>query len=264
MSLKTDILNILGHNSTSSYLSDDIDEYTIIEQAIWEAANALPKKMLLTANGYLGYNMEDIDDDDGGNFDVNLIMQSGSNISANDLILFVERIKSNNVESPGEDVVVESYSRRQAKEVSQTEKEKVLDSDSIYYATDYSPVYWLERKSGATTSDERTIYSAPISTPVLYENGTKNWLKNGTAALKIWVYSRQTSISDSTDSYTGIPTQAKSFVDRMCALKLLEIKLAEQSTNEEDGELFQLLSAQRQVFQEDLKNELGMFREMYK
>ena len=50
----------------------------------------------------------------------------------------------------------------------------------------------------------------------------------------------------------------------MCALKLLEIKLAEQSTNEEDGELFQLLSAQRQVFQEDLKNELGMFREMYK
>ena len=268
MSLKTDILNILGHDSASTYISDDIDEYTIIEQAIWEAANLLPKKLFLMSNNILGNDPENVPDDPGGdNYDISGLSQSNSTISADKLILLVERVKSENLEPvPTADITVEKYDYKHCKAVSQTEKDKVLDAESIYYATNYSPVYWLEYDHNATSTDanDRKIFTAPVTTPSLYQNGGKNWLKVNTFALKIHVYSRQTGLTDSTTSYVGIPTLAKSFVNKVCALKLLDIKLASQSTSEEDAELFQLLNVQKQTFEKDLKEELGMLREMYK
>ena len=268
MSLKADILNVLGHDSTSTYLTDDIDEYSVIEQGIWKAANALPAKLLLMSSSLKGLEPENIDDDPDGEQNTlpSALSQNGSDISANDLILHVERVKSENVTpDAGLDVTVEKYDYKTVKEVHQTEKDKVLDADSIYFATDFSPVYWLENKLGTSaTENTRKIFTAPTTIPTFYKNGVKNWLSNGTFALKIYIYSRQTSITDSTDEYTGIPTLAKSFVDKVCALELLNIKIAEQSTEEEDSELFTLLTNQKAMFEKDLKEELDTLREMYK
>ena len=178
MSLKTDILNILGHDSSSTYISDDIDEYTIIEQAIWEAANLLPPKLLLMSASLLDDEPENIPDDGDANtnYPTSGLSQNGSAISANDLILHVERVKSEIVEpDPIADVTVEKYDYKHCKAVSQTEKDKVLDSDSIYFATNYSPVYWLENVIGTgATADTRKIYTAPVTVPLLYSNGLKN------------------------------------------------------------------------------------------
>ena len=268
MSLKADILNVLGHDSASSYLTDDIDEYSIIEQAIWESANMLPPKLLLMSATLKGNEPENIPDDPDGEINTlpSSLSQNGSSISANDLILHIERVQSENIEPEnGGDVTTEKYDYKTVKAVHQTEKDKVLDSESIYFSTDFSPVYWLENTLGSgSTEDARKIFTAPTTVPTFYKNGDKNWLSNGTFALKIYIYSRQTSITDSTDAYTGIPTLAKSFVDKACALKLLNIKIAEQSTEEEDSELFTLLSNQKAMFEKDLKEELDMLREMYK
>ena len=268
MSLKADILNVLGHDSSSTYLTDDIDEYNIIEQAIWEAANMLPPKLLLMSATLKGHEPENIPNDSDGetNYEITGLSQNGSSISANDLILHVERVKSENIEPEnGGDVTTEKYDYKTVTQVGQTEKDKVLDPDSIYLATDFSPVYWLENTLGSgATADSRKIFTAPTTVPSLYNNGLKNWLANNSFALKIYIYSRQTSLTDSVEEYTGIPTLAKSFVDKACALKLLNIKIAEQSTEEEDTELFTLLSNQKSQFEADLKGELEMLREMYK
>lgn len=265
MSLKADILNVLGHDSTSTYLTDEIDEYSIIEQGIWEAANMLPPKlMLMSASLETSDSPENLSDnpDNETNYSQSSISQNGSTISANDLILHVERVKSENVHPESGDIITEKYDYKTVKQVHQTEKDKVLDSGSIYLATDFSPVYWLEHTG--STADSRKIFTAPTTIPLIYNNGLKNWLSNGSYALKIFTYSRQTSITDNTTAYDGIPTLAKSFVDKACALKLLNIKISEQSTEEEDSELFTLLSNQKAMFEKDLKEELDMLREMYK
>ena len=49
----------------------------------------------------------------------------------------------------------------------------------------------------------------------------------------------------------------------MCALKLLKAQLSQVITEDEDAELFSLLTQQKALLEEDIKDKIAYFREQY-
>lgn len=270
MALKGEILNAIGLETTSTYF-DDINDIKIINQGVWEAANTLPKLLLAQAANPLS-DPENIPADvveEGTTTQGYANIYDDANqagLTNNDIILLVERVVSKNVFDESNALQGnESYETRFVKEVKLSEKHQVLDSDSIYFATNYSPVFWIENKplSGAasdTTDDEIYIFTAPKTVATYVENGSQNLLASEASALRIYKYSKQAIASD-TDTLIGIPTKAHYFVHLYCGMMLVDAVLARQGTEEEDSELFQLLSGVKATIQENLKSQLSQLRE---
>ena len=55
----------------------------------------------------------------------------------------------------------------------------------------------------------------------------------------------------------------KEFLLKVCAVALINTKIAAQATEEEDSELIQLLGNVKAVFEEDVKNQLLNYQEKY-
>ena len=266
--IKADILNIIGQEVSSTYLEDDIDAYSLIEDAIWEAANVLPPALITASSGYLGDDPENLPSDADSETDYNpagKLYEDGSDISANNLILFVERVVSKNTFQNDDNIDTESYETRFCKQISIIEKHKALDSGSIYFATDFTPVFWLEHYKDPASPEEndRRIYTAPKTDYVIREHLLLNWLDTDSSALKIYAYPRQTGITSSSDSIDNISTPAKSFVLKVCAIKILDQKLGNLATSEEDGELYQLVKAKLDELKGESAEHLKQLREVY-
>tara|TARA_B100000945_G_C20407173_1_gene610655 strand:- start:856 stop:1674 length:819 start_codon:yes stop_codon:yes gene_type:complete len=267
--IKADILNILGNESASTYLEEDIEAYSLIEQAIWDAANVLPPSLIVASAGYLGDDPENLPDDADSENDYNpagKLYEDGAEIDANTLILFIERVDSNNTFEANGNIKTEDYEVRFCKEVSILEKNRSLDPDSIYFATDYTPVYWVEHyvDTSSESPDKRKVFTAP-STEIgaLSQFELKNWLGPTASALKIYSYPRQTGIDANTTAIENISTPARSFVIKCCALKILDQKIANQAIVEEDTELYGLIKAQADTLKAELEEELKQLREVY-
>ena len=274
--IKEQILNYLGDDT--EYASTIADIYAIIEDSIFKTASMLPPKMLVQSCEptydleNLPDNFEGVDDNEDGDYDdegdtppftltAAMIPSDGYELSQDDIILMIERTTSS-IDTQ-EDPVYEEYMTRFVDQKDISFKHQTLDTGSIYFATDYSPVFWLE--AHGTNKNKRKIFTAP-KTPaatIYTPGGTDlNYLDKDSVGLRIWKYTRQ-EITENTESLSGIPNAATGFTLKAAALAIIDVMIANQATSEEDPELFQLLGGLKKTFEEDLSNELKLFRGMW-
>jgi len=261
MALKEDILNIIGLDTTNDYLdsSSIADIYPIMSDAVYRTVCILPKKLLLI-NAQVSMDVENLADDitnpSNDPLDVDTVPDDGHVLSQDELILCVERTLSTSKDSVNG--WQEIYLTRHAKEVLYTQRHRALDSESIHFATDYSPVYWVEK----STSNNVRIYTAPQSAAALHNVGVLNYLDTNASAIRVWSYPKQ-DITSSDTTFTHTPPFLKEFLLKICAIALINTKIAAQATEEEDSELMQLLGNVKSVFEEDCKTQLLNYKEKY-
>lgn len=118
------------------------------------------------------------------------------------------------------------------KEVGIGRKAQVVDTNSIYFATKRSPVYYI---------DDKKIVIKPA--PTAQEK----------AVIYLVAYP---SIDSNAASITGIPTTATQAVVISAAIKFLNFKMNIHVQEDEDSELAQATSLQIQSLQAVLANEL--------
>ena len=118
------------------------------------------------------------------------------------------------------------------KEVGIGRKTQVVDTNSIYFATKRSPVYYI---------DDKKIVIKPA--PTAQEK----------AVIYLVAYP---SIDSNAASITGIPTTATQAVVISAAIKFLNFKMNIHVQEDEDSELAQATSLQIQSLQAVLANEL--------
>lgn len=118
------------------------------------------------------------------------------------------------------------------KEVGIGRKTQVVDTNSIYFATKRSPVYYI---------DDKKIVIKPA--PTAQEK----------AVIYLVAYP---SIDSNSASITGIPTTATQAVVISAAIKFLNFKMNIHVQEDEDSELAQATSLQIQNLQAVLANEL--------
>ena len=263
MALKEDILNIIGLETSSDYLdsTEIADIYPIMSDAVYRAVCSLPAKLMLE-NCAVTMDVENLVDNIPGNdpFPEASIPDDGFELNDGDIILAVERTASSSALNTG-GAWVENYTTRFAKEIVSTQRLQSLDSESIYFATDYSPVYWIE--TSGTTPAKKKIFTAPSSAASKNTINNANYLNTHASAIRVWYYPKQTLTSAHTIfSYT--PNYIKEFLLKVCAVALINTKIASQATEEEDSELMQLLGNVKAIFEEDCKNQLLNYQEKYK
>ena len=268
MAILNEIYNVIGLPSGDTYFDDLADTYGLVEEGLYEAALALPKSLMVEASTPI-VDPENIpsDPDNETSYNITLIPDDGYVLGQNDIILSVERLVSENTYDSETNTVAEKYLTRFAKQVLVTEKHRYLDQDSIYFATNWSPVFWFERDS---STGGLTIYGAPLTNTgasFIGNSGTSNYLDSNKSAFKIYRYVKKTNISSSTSLVTvtaGIPQKARDLVYRIIAVKLIDAKISQQAIEEEDTELFGLLVQQKTILEKNKNDKLEYFREMYK
>ena len=148
------VIAVLGEENTD-YLDDMVGLDQLFEDAIWDIATSLPKRML----------MREAEVDPNGASLYNTQTQTWSTgkatpYSVNDkLVLMVIRTAANHI-MDGSDISTLRYIQKPCKEVAYEDSFKSLDGSSIYFATDSSPVYWIESISDTTNS----LQTAPATT----------------------------------------------------------------------------------------------------
>ena len=264
MSLLTKITNAIGLTE-STFFDDMQDEYAIVTEGVWKAVNALPPTFIMKAVEPLDpLNIPDDVTTDGVTVDgTDYLVKDGYTFNATDILLAVERVTNTDgtVSSDGTTLNSREGLDRYCKKIMVTEKHSALDSGSIYYATDWSPVYWCESVADETNEDKYAIYSAPPSNPTVAQVSEHNVMTRE-SALRVWVYSKQT-IDASTDSLKDIPTTGLNFVYKFAGLELINALVSRQALEEEDSEMYQLLMGHKKVLEEELANELVGFNQRY-
>ena len=259
MSVISKITNVLG--TTDSTIFDELqDKYDIITEGVWEAAALLPATYMTQATNPSN-DPENIPNDTDEQFPIGSVMDDGHEFEQDDIILAVERVFSESTFV--DNVPSEKYLTRFAKEIPITQKSRVLDTDSIHLATNWSPVFWFENKAGDST--KKLIYGAPSTVTVFKEIGSANYLDTNSSAFRVYKYSKVT-INDTTtevNAFAGFPQPALELVYYHCATKLITAVLNKQGIEEEDSELFQLLSAQKAELEKTTAAKLQFFRENY-
>jgi len=267
MSLLTNITNAIGLTE-STFFDDMQDEYAIVTEGVWKAVNALPPTFIMKAVEPLdplnipddvttgqGENQVTVDGTD-------YLIKDGSEFKATDILLAVERVVNTDgtLNTDGTALNNREGLDRFCKKIMVTEKHSALDSGSIYYATDWSPVYWCESVAD-TDEDKYAIYSAPASNPTVSQINEHNvMMRHG--ALRVWVYSKQT-IDSNTTTLKDIPTTGLDFVYKFAGLELINALVSRQALEEEDVEMYQLLMGHKKALEEELANELVSFKQRY-
>ena len=241
-SMANRVLSILGEDN-ADYLDDMENLHELWEESIWEIMTALPERLLLTE--------VDKPIDPELCADVDIIPGDDKNIY-NHHILLVVRVERLDVDG------VATYIRKNCQEVPYEESHRVLDSDSLYFATKNSPVYWIE----PSASGFRTIKTAPTTTG---QDAGSTTLDNGKSGIMIFNYPRQTiGVTDSADNLgwnniitpTYVPPTVEDIIIKRIALRIIDAKIATTSTQEEDQEVFNILGGQKQLLEQDIKNSL--------
>ena len=117
------------------------------------------------------------------------------------------------------------------------------DSDSMYEATAYSPVYSY-KASGGTGSD-LVIYPIPT----------------GNQAGKVHYFAYPTSDQSGNNTITGLPSEVTQAIVVKASVNILQTYISDFVQDEEDTELQQMLTAQMQLLQTNFANEMKRFME---
>lgn len=264
MSLLTNITNAIGLTE-STFFDDMQDEYAIVTEGVWKAVNALPPTFIMKAVEPLDpLNIpDDVTADEVTVDGTDYLVKDGYTFNATDILLAVERVTNTGGTLNSDSTALNNREGldRYCKKIMVTEKHSALDSGSIYYATDWSPVYWCESVADDTNEDKYAIYSAPASNPTVAQISEHNVMTRE-SALRVWVYSKQT-IDANTTSLADIPTTGLNFVHKFAGLELINALVSRQALEEEDAEMYQLLMGHKKVLEEELANELVGFNQRY-
>ena len=245
--IKQRVLAELGQNN-STYLDDISSISQLFEDAIWEVASSVPRRLLLT---------EAIAPNDPTNIpydsdDIEYTGCTGSPVVTDDsLILLVLRV---NTDYTIVDSVITEYKYlvKPCKQIAYEDSHKALDPDSIFYATKNSPVYWLENVGGNTN-----LQIAP-SAAGLAAGPSNQYLPNEGSGSQVFTYARQELSAgegtewDTIDSFIGMPAEVEPLIVKGIAYKVLEQKLSNIATQDEDPEIFGLLTAHLKGLKENI------------
>lgn len=170
--IKTRVLSALGQDN-ATFLDDINDLDIIFEEGIWEIAQAIPPRLLSQRCPQPHNPRKAV----GGN---RALTASGTLDISESIVLQIIRTKAD---------ASANYDAKPVKEVPYEESHKALDSNSLYFATDYSPVWWKENVSG-----KAILETAPITSG---ENVTSAALSANQSALEVFKYDKQHIIGGS-------------------------------------------------------------------
>ena len=218
---KTRVLGILGQDN-SDYLTDVADMPGIVTNSLWEMAKVLPTQYLLNESAAL------IDPENLAAGEEAI----GDDIDASDTIvlLLVRTYAGPHTTNEADEITAEVYTTRPCKKIKIQESHKALDTNSIYFATNLSPVYWIENNNKLKTAPATTGYTA---------SGTGNDLiiDDGKSGLRLYKYTRQVytdSAWETATSFTGIPEGAEDLICKRIALEVLNQKILNAGTQDEE------------------------------
>ena len=256
--IKSRVLTILGEDN-ADYLDNLTAPEEVWNEALWEIAGMMPHRYLLTQIKQ-PVDLENMDLDDG---DGNPETTNGYSFKAEDLIvLLVTRTVGDHILDTGGDLVTERYITKPCKEMAFEEIHKATDVNSIYFATNHSPVYTYKNVGG-----NRTIFVYPEPSPT-WTAGTGTYddetiLPYGVSGFTVYGYPRETinetdagvlgeSEWDTMTEFANIPRDIEDIIIKRIALKIVELKLSNMATQEEDTEVFTLLGQDIALLEESL------------
>lgn len=246
------VIAVLGEENTD-YLDDMVNLDQLFEDAIWDIASSLPKRMLMRETT-VDANPASLYNDNTNTWSAALPTPQ---VAGDKLVLMVIRTAANHI-MDGASVSTERYIQKPCKEIAYEDSFKSLDYSSIYFATNSSPVYWIESISNTSN----VLQTAPATSG--WDATNASILANGSSGLQIWFYERQ--VVGSTDIattgwnvFTSIdytPEESEDIFIKRIALKIAERKLSTMATQEEDTELYQLLQGTVTTLTQELKDGL--------
>jgi hypothetical protein len=131
---------------------------------------------------------------------------------------------------------------RAVRPLSNWDFDKAQDSNGIYLATKYSPVMHYFNASGTTSV---IVFPTPTASEVV----------------KIWYFQYPTSDITGETSLDGLPNEAEHLLLLKAGNKMLQTYISNMVQDDEDSELFQMLTAQQQSLQAQMLDELKRFTE---
>tara|TARA_R100000152_G_C6782309_1_gene219855 strand:+ start:42745 stop:43542 length:798 start_codon:yes stop_codon:yes gene_type:complete len=249
---KTRVLGILGQDN-SDYLSDIADMPGIVTNSLWEMAQVLPTQFLLSESVSNPVDIENLTNGQTApSDDVDI---------ADTIVLLVIRVSAGpHIVNSENNITEEVYLTRPCKQINIEESHKALDSNSIYFATDLSPVYWIENGNKLKTAPATTGYTANSGVP----NGLI--MPDGKSGLNLYKYTRQV-FTDATwetaSSFTGIPEGTEDLICKRIAVEVLNQKILNAGTQDEDQEIVQILQANRTLLSEDIGNQVKLLNDLW-
>ena len=181
--IKSKVLQILGENN-STYLDNVVNPEYIVEEAIWDTATSMPRRLLLAETP------EPVDPTsiplDPGVPTYQDVQSSPVDI-ADKIVLLVLRTQTDYTVAAGPTVTAYNYITRACKEIPYEDSFQALDGGSIYFATSNSPVYWIENSGAVPTLNTAPAAAGSSNTQYLADPDTDN---NG-SGLQVFTYPRQ-------------------------------------------------------------------------
>lgn len=257
--IKSRVLAALGQNNAS--LLDDFSNVEVLfTDALWNIATALPSRLLMSVYSNTMVNPESL-------------TNGQSTITTLDVtdkkVLMVRRVLATHTVDGNGAITTESYMNRVCKEIKYEASFQALDTESIYLATDYSPVYYLEPGSSIMT-----LKTAPATGSVFTAgDGTNDndKLPKNHSALMIWTYNRQVFTASGTDgnpntdwddvtTLTNIPKEALPVCINAIAVEILNELIANASITDEDSEVTALYSAQHGLLVKEIEMQMAALK----
>jgi|GEM_PF-5359364 len=262
--IKNRVLQQLGQ-SNSDYLDDVSNHADVFTKAYWQALGLLPPRLLV------------------GNvwppLDPEAVLGNGKTVPADFAMddkkeLLVFRVKSDHT-MDGASISEPKYITRPCKRISLEHSKKALDPESIYFATDHSPVYWY----GNVTPEEGVphISVAPETTGWTNSTGGDTRMPNGSSALSVYALKRYIFTDNDVDltnnaallsfplpdaketaaqaTAKDLPEECEGLVIKKIAYAFLIEKIANAAVQDEDTELVQILSSEAQILSEQITAE---------
>jgi hypothetical protein len=243
--IKNRVLQALGEDT--AYLDDVPHPGQLFEDGLWEMATTLPERMLtMYATGVVD--------------PIYIGLETDSTTEYNDtedstvtLALPTKILKVLRTEKIAEAEQLSSYIKRECVEKTYAEAIKGMDSNSIHFATKNTPIYWLQNSNGAQVL---RVFPEAVGT------SDEQYLPLNTAAIEVFKYTKESIAADwgTIESFEGIPTSAEEVIVLRIALKVLEHKIANAATQDEDSEIFTILSGAKDTITKSIQSLLSQLK----
>jgi|9_EtaG_2_1085328.scaffolds.fasta_scaffold16629_2 hypothetical protein len=201
--IKSKVLQLLGENN-SSYLSNVSNPEYIVETGVWGIAGSIPKRLLM-ADASEPVDPEVIPSNgSGGHLDT---LASPTSIE-DKIVLLVTRTQTD-YSVTDSTVTARNYITRQCREIPYEDSFKAKDGTSIYYATNYSPVYWVENIAGVPSLNVAPSAAGTTNSEFLSDHN------NNGSAIQVFSYPRQLFYNAGTSPTAWAHTTAYAVGDKV-------------------------------------------------
>lgn len=265
MTIKTRVLSQLGQDNATflDSVSNPEDVYT---RAYWECLSLIPPRLLLSKIWYPTNPELQVANTDP---DTSLTGENFNIDEKRELLVF--RTAANHIMN-GAAIETARFITKPCKRISLENSKKSLDPDSIYFATDNSPVYWYDNASSV-----QVIKTAP-STTGWTNTGAAAYMPNGSSALQVFAIKRHSFTSNDVNSlesfplpdaygvqaaHKNLPEELEGLVIKKIAHTFLVEIIANAAVQEEDSELVSILGSEAQILSEMISNEVKELSEKF-